>query len=377
MLNPSDTVVFLRMLEQFKIPAVMETRRKKLLEKLLHLQEDTIREEPPSYEGAESTPVANGDSKNTGSLTRKGSKVDSKISEYARIETRAKEEMETLSPKKKVVGSPTRPEVPPGEDKQEATDYLEPSAVVKRRSKEGEGAKERPASAVSGTSSADSKKDDTEQVDDDAVVAKESTGKKKKKLGVGIRIRKKVKNIGKHKSPATAAAQQNGEKEGENQVPTEGEDTSKAAAVQGEAEEKGEEGEVVQENGEEKGEVVVEEEVEEGVRIKSDLEKRVPKRFGSGFQWVKISCKLKGTALTLAAGSKERQLELEGCMVSPSDAAPNGIELFSHKEQKQWVFRVESEELRKRWIDELQKAIDECPAASIEGNASSVNNACS
>lgn len=390
----ADTVVFLRMLEQFKIPAVMETRRKKLLEKLLNLQGDTIREEPPSYEGTGGEPPAttNGDGRELGELTRKSSTVGNKVSEYARIETKAKEEMGTLSPKKKAAAASGKV-VSQGlgeKPQEEATDYLEPAAIVeRRRSKETEGeagAAERPASTASATSSVDSgKKEETEQVDDDTAAAvKETTGKKKRKLGAGIsRIRKKVKNInvgGKSKSTAAVvvpAAQQNGEKESENTVAAvDGEDTSKTG--QGEGEEKGEEeGDAATDAGE-KGEADAE--LEEGVKVKSDLEKRVAKRFGSGFTWVKIAGELRGTTLILTAGSKEKELELVGCMVSPSDAAPNGIELFSHKEQKQWVFRVESKELRERWVEQLQKAIDECPTEPLsptEGNGHSMQCACS
>ena len=361
------------MLDQFKIPAVMETRRKKLLQKLLNLQGDTIREDPPSYsEGAgggesPSTATTNG-RREPGVLTRKGSTVDEKVSEYARIETKAKEEMDTLSPRRKAAASAKQAE---GVEKENPEgEYLEPAAIValarhRSGSKEGEGASERPVSTASAASSVESsgKKDETEQADDGAVAVKE---KKKTKLGAGItRIRKKVKNInrGKHKATAAPATQQDGEKEKENTAAAvNGEDTDKAAGGVGEGEEKGgEEGDVAKGDGEEKGEA--EQELEEEVRVKSDLEKRVAKRFGSGFSWVKISGELKGTSLTLTAGTKEKQLELAGCMVSPSDAAPNGLELFSHKEQKQWVFRVESQELREKWVEQLQKAIDECPTS--------------
>ena len=118
-------------------------------------------------------------------LTRKGSTVDEKVSEYARIETKAKEEMDTLSPRRKAAASAKQAE---GVEKENPEgEYLEPAAIValarhRSGSKEGEGASERPVSTASAASSVESsgKKDETEQADDGAVAVKE---KKKTKLG--------------------------------------------------------------------------------------------------------------------------------------------------------------------------------------------------
>lgn len=370
------------MLEQFKIPAVMETRRKKLLEKLLYLQGDTIREAPPSYENGEGPASPTHED-----LTRKTSFVDDKVSAYSRIETKAKEEMVVLSPKRTTApplegteDKPTAASPAAATAKNEPAEYLDPSAVVQRRMKSA--SSERPTSALSaasgedvenkkaGEEDTDSKKGDAEQVDEGAV---KDSGKKKR---FGLKAFKKLG--GKFSKKTAATLEQSPEPSGsvEQQGAAAATEESTGAAttapaevqegVEGQAEEKGEEKEGETEEGGGEGEG---EEVEEGVRVKSELEKRVQKRFGTS--WVKISGKLKGITLTLTTGTKEKHLELVGCMVTPSDAAPNGIELFSHKEQKQWVFRVESEALREKWVEELQKAIDECPQeprrTSLEG----------
>ena len=270
-------------------------------------------------------------------------------------------------------------------------DYLEPSAAgVQRRSRASTSPEpERPASTIS-AGSVDSKKEEAEQVDDGAASAKEVSSKKKR-FGGGLKgIRNKIK-IGKLAKKTAASTTTSNTTTTELAPPQAAEDQESgepaATAVReeavtpeiptGEGEENGKEGELdskegegeVEEGGE--GEVEVEVEAEEGVKITSELEKRVAKRFGSGFNWIKIVGKLKDSTLTLTTGNKEKQVELGGCMVSPSDAATNGIELFSHKDHKQWVFQVESKELREQWIEELQKAIDECPTEPrppAEGN---------
>lgn len=364
------------MLEQFKIPAVMETRRKKLLEKLLYLQGDTIREAPPSYE--------NGDGPSSPThedLTRKTSYVDDKVSTYVRMESKAKEEMVVLSPKKSAAAaasppatedkptaaSPAPATVKDTEAEHEPSEYLDPSTVLR----ENAASPERPLSAVSGEEDTDSKKGDTDQVDEANV--KESGKKKRFKLKgfknkLGGKFTKKSGNAATvEQSPEHAGNQGNVE-----QAAVEKEDSTSADAAATTEVQEAAEGQAKEKEGEAEevaGGEAEAEEVEEGVRVQSELEKRVQKRFGTS--WVKITGKLKGITLTLTTGSKEKQLELVGCMVTPSDAAPNGIELFSHKEQKQWVFRVATEALREKWVEELQKAIDECPLEprpALEGN---------
>ena len=379
-LSLSDTVVFLRMLEQFKIPAVMETRRKKLLEKLLNLQGDTIRETPPSYENGEpagSSPASPGREKGE-QLTRTESNVETRVSEYARIEVKAQQEMAQLSPNKSVSKPPAATAA--GEEKtEEATDYLEPAAVVKRKEKaggDGGAEQERPVSTASAASSEGSKKEEKEETEVAETAATGGAGKEKKKRfglkalrGMGGKIVKRSKAgrssvlMTDAKPEETEAAEEEpGEQAGTEELTATAEEPAPAAA-EGETKEEGEKGE------EEPGDREEEEELEEGVRIQSELEKRIPKRIGKGFNWFKITAKLKETTLILTTGAKEKQLELVGCMVSPSDAAPNGIELFSHKEQKQWVFRLDSSELREKWVEELQKAIDACPTEPISSPA--------
>lgn len=352
------------MLEQFKIPAVMETRRKKLLERLIHLQGDTIREAPPSYEDKVSD--ATSPKRELGELTRNSSVVDEKVNEYVRIETKAKEEMSTLSPKK--VAPAKEPEAVEEEKPvlYEPSEYMEPTASVERRLKTEE-TSERPVSTASAASSVGSKKEDTD--DANGTTTTGAPGKeKKKRFGTGLNVFRNIKFKSKKSTSNTSevAVQQNGEQMNGDIAAAEIEDTASiATAEDGDVEGKGE-GEIEVSGEVEKEAVVegIEEEEEEGVAVKSQLEKRVPKRLGKSFNWIKIFGKLKGTTLTMTTGSKGKDLELAGCMVSPSDAATNGIELFSHKEQKQWVFRVETEELRQKWIEELQKAIDESPVES-------------
>ena len=385
------------MLEQFKIPAVMETRRKKLLEKLLNLQGDTIRETPPSYEDGETPASPN---REVGELNRKSSFVDDKVSEYARIETKAKGEMSSMSPTKAKSPQPAtiEEEKPAQKTEQkleyEPAGYLEPSAAgVPRRSKASSSPEpERPASTIS-AGSVDSKKEESEQVDDGGASVKEVSSKKKRfglkglKNKIGKRSKKTATSTAATSTaaanttttelaPPQTGAQENGEPavagvSEEMATPEVGTGEGEGIGKEGEGIGKEGEGEVEEGGGGEEEVVEEEEETEEGVRIKSELEKRAPKRFGNGYNWIKITAKLKDSTLTLTTGAKEKQLELMGCMVSPSDATTNGIELFSHKEQKQWVFRAESKELREKWIEELQKAIDECPSEPrppTEGN---------
>ena len=132
-----------------------------------------------------------------------------------------------------------------------------------------------------------------------------------------------MKNInrGKHKATAAPATQQDGEKEKENTAAAVNVRTPTKLLVGWERGRRREGRRVTWLRGTERRR---RSRAGAGGRgeVKSDLEKRVAKRFGSGFSWVKISGELKGTSLTLTAGTKEKQLELAGCMVSPSDAAP-------------------------------------------------------
>lgn len=367
--------MFLQTLAQFKIPAVMETRRKKLLDKLLLLQGDTIRDTPPSFENAngDAASPARDPVKDKEEIGRKSSVVESKVSEYSRIDTKAKEDMSQFSsPKKAVSTDKKQEEVPP--PIAEGTDYLEPASVLQRREKDGERVNgERPASTVSAESGETEKPAEQPTAEDSgaaAAVGEVGKGKKKRGLRVGTgglkALRSKMGKKSTKKGPNTSGsdittAAAAADTDSVNlEVEEQGKTADSSSVAEKEEEKEGEQ--AAEEEGEKEAEEEEKgEELEEGVKILSQLEKRVPKRLGKGFNWVTISGKLKETTLILMAGSKDKELDLSGCMVSPSDAAVNGIELYSHKEQKQWVFRVETNELREKWVEELQKSIDACP----------------
>lgn len=82
-----DAVVFLRMLEgSTKLSAIVERKRKELLEQLLSLLGDSLREEPPSYEPKDNKPASSGETgataKASGSVT-----VDKKANAHGPSET--------------------------------------------------------------------------------------------------------------------------------------------------------------------------------------------------------------------------------------------------------------------------------------------------
>ena len=390
------------MLEQCKIPAVLDTRRKKLLEKLIFLQSDTIREVLPSFDDGDASadekqdPTSPARKEGEKELKRMSSNVDSKVSEYAKMETRAKKKMEE---ERRKLTSPTHvhgkegegTRTTPGNVDAKVSEYANIQTRAKKEMEQetprkkltsvsdsteqnkpvvssqpppaGEHAEKNGSVAVASPEHPPSANNEP-----DAGKEEESSGGKKKKKRFGVDLKGL---LGRSKKGETAAAaetaeqkvvaEQNGMQEGdiaETETAAAAGAASPSATAEPQEEQKTEATEAVE--AEEKEEEEVEEEEEEGVRIKGELEKRVPKRFGSGFNWVKILGKVKETSLILTTGNKEKQLELVGCTVS-SDDVGNKIELFSHAEQKQWVFRVETEELRERWTEELQKAIDECP----------------
>lgn len=363
--------MFLRTLGDFKIPAVIERRRKELLERLTLLQGDTIKEAPPVIEPVEDTKLepsptkeykipstkekthdnkedSNASSTVTspshgqGQIQRRDSKVVvNRIKDYESIHFSAKQEEEKETPKRlvtlKKVAKPQdfpnkspEPEPEPEPAKEEAKEEVKEKVKeeVKEAAKEPEteklevdGHEEREGSLMG----------EDGVLDDD-----EDKGKKKKNKKRGFGGGLKVKALRKReKSP----------------VP---ERKNPPAATP--AEEEGEEPPTV-ENGEAKE--AEPEVLEEGVKIKGTLERR--KKGIGGTKKVRTEAKVHETTLVLEG---KEDLPLANCSVEATDI---GFDLTHPQHKSTMVFKVEGgEEERQKWVAVLKEAIAEATPAIEE-----------
>ena len=393
----TEALVFLRQLGDFKIPAVMERRRKGLLDKLLELQGDTFRgdaapkdvkpspepspakvkspepekeekekEEEEPVRSTVTSPSRDSITSPSKRLSRGDSKISSLVGNYEHITTLAKkeEEAETPIPKRfvqlKKVAKPSdfpdteknkEVEEPPQEQEKEelkpaapkevekATEKTsltpQPSPQLRRKEKENGGLKaERPSSTVSEESA------NTEPVEEEPAEEEgDEQGRGEKESG------KKKGKFGRFKKIGKFGDKLNVKKKHKS-----GRDKSPSRAVEDEDEKsmasEGEEGDHKEE--------ISPPEQEEGVKISGMLERKVTSRFKS--KWVKVSVKLKDNVLHI--GDKER-VELAGYMVAASDA---GFDVVNpNATQKQIQFKMEEgENSKERWIEALNAAIEEC-----------------
>lgn len=359
--------MFLRTLGSYKIPAVIERRRKELLDKLCLLQGDSIKEPPPQIEPVEEQPISvkartgsvrgktptreegsSSASSSTvtspthgGKLTRSDSKVvTSLVKDYESIHHTAKKEEAEETPKRlvqlKKVAKPTDfpgspPHSPTGEEKEEEEKKKEEEKKEEKKATADEkkkdtlevsGRKERASSIIS--SNEEEEEEGEEEADG-------KSGKKKKKLKIGIKVKK---NLKKNKSPLLGRKNP----------------SSEAAAEVEESQDNGEEKEK-----EEAVPTAAEAEVEtteEGVRMKGTLERKQKKGIG-GTKKTKVEVKVRQT--TVLFGDKE-EIELVGYSVEETEG---GFEL-THPQHKLQTFKVDGgDEEREKWLNAFREAIKE------------------
>ena len=365
--------MFLRQLGDFRIPAVMERRRKGLLDKLVDLQGDTFRggeapvkekevlsspepvvlrqkeeeekkAESPSRDSVTS-PSRDSVTSPSKRLSRGDSKITALVGNYEHITTVAKKEEVAETPKRfvqlKKVAKPSdfpdadKDKAKEGEEEEEPAAPKEaekvaeesslapqPSPQMRRKKENGTLNVERPSSTVSEESTAEAMEEQEEDVDDGG---EKETGKKKKKgrfniSKLGEKLKKKK---GRDKSPSRAAAEEEEEKSGGSEM------------EEGDKEDAG-----------------TPPEMEEGVAMSGVLERKATTRFKS--KWVKVDVKLKDNVLMI--GEKER-LELGGYFVSATDV---GFDIVQHATQKQIHFKTNGgEDNKEKWVEAIEAAIKE------------------
>ena len=320
-----EAIVFLRTLEQFRIPAVVESRRKKLLERLELLQGDTIRGSPPRYSHHDE------ESEDRGLKKRDSLLVIERVKEIEEVDAASKQ---TMSPKKEV-GSPKHVST-------ETESLTSKEAVVLREKKEGQLKPERPSSTASAEVSSIGSADEGDKKEEKK--KKKKGGSKsgglggffKRKKEKGDKVEKEEKGDKVEKEEKT----ENGDKSDHESVSMGGGDDDEA-------------------------------------KMQGQLERKVGKRFG-GHNWVKQTVSLKGCTL-FCSGEKDKEkdkeaVELIGCTASASSEAANVFEVGGHTDYKQLAFKAESEEARDQWVAALKEAIQSCTptleeAEQVEGES--------
>ena len=311
-------MVFLRTLEQFKIPPVVERRRKELLERLLALQGDTLRDTPPRFEPVDEEeeetkqPVRTESKSKVGGLVKGIEETDSGSKpKEIKSQKSVKSEEEPKAPK---------------DDKEVKVDESKESSS-KPNNLQNELKPEQPS--VSGSCDSLNKLDE-----------------KEKKRGLGFRFkRNKGKDKEKQQGTSPGRTESPAVDEGQKEGPSKDELSKEEAPKEPPKEEPNEEKEAATQ--------------EEDGKVEFLLERRVPKRFG-GHQWQKQTVTLKD--FTLLVGPKDK-VDLVGCTIASTD---NGFELYSHPEHKSFMFKGPSDEVKDKCISALQAAIDECTPASSE-----------
>lgn len=349
--------MFLRTLGDFKIPAVIERRRKELLDKLCLLQGDTIRDTPPVIEPMDDSPLkppppstqeakdkeekedtpsstssAVTSPSHGGKLTKRDSKVINRVKDYETIHYAKKKEEESETPKRfvqlKKVAKPTdfpstsrsRSSTPAveGEEKAAAAKDDSKDSVEKDGSMDTLGVKDLEGDGASSVE---------EGVDAESDGEEEGKGrnKKKKKSKLPAVFKNKKKR---EKSPAP-----------ERKHPP-AESTEEFAESGSQQKEVG---------GSEEGE----HEMEEGVKMFGILERKLKKGLG-GHKKVKLAAKVHNTTLVLGG---KNDLELANCSV---EATELGFELTHPQHSSGITFKVEgSEEEKQKWVQVLKEVIAE------------------
>ena len=318
------------MLEQFKIPRVVESRGKVLLEKLLSLQGDSIKvETPPSFDD----PSENGDAEP--SVTAKS---DVKSAESPETKTKSPEP-KTKSPARKEVRSPTRQG---SLVNQMVSQIEEVDAAVKR---------EKRLSSPPAKASEEEKKLEEEEKEEEAKeeeaktmlgdgelrvertgsissleseMDKSSKDHKGRSLSVGLgKLFKGKKKKDRDASPAPPDI---------------------AAAVVDTP---------LLEDPYAKIQAYLDHQVEK---------KKKKKKSAKNIQWVRRVVKVKECGLVL----DDETLGLSGCTVGVTDGETCVFEIFSHPQHRQVVLRAASEEERDEWVKVLQEEVLACKSLEPE-----------
>ena len=366
--------MFLRTLGDFRIPAVVERRRKELLTKLEGAQGETRREKPPKFEGTPEKEVptppvvkrvkeekqkakeptkesdkdhegSSGPGSGVTSPSRRDSKVvNSLVSGFENLHATAKKAEVEETPKKwqvelrktkKPADFPAEEGKPKLEDSTTTTIEDSKTETLDSKTETLEDSKtETIESSNELKPEASGKRGSTISLDSTGSVEPDATPKTKKKSKLGGLLKKK--RHGRDKSPAPPTKEI---------AATEELKKNDTSAV----------------DGEEVEPAVPEVVVEEGVKMSGKLEYKVKTRLSHKF--VSKDVKLKET--TLYIGDKDTVMML-GCTVQGNDA---GFEVFSHSTQKTHTFKVSEggDEAKEKWVTTVQAAIDEVTPPKEEG----------
>jgi len=367
-----DAIVFLQTLGSYRIPAVIERRRKELLDKLNLLQGGGSLKEVPvidplatdskksnsTIKETENAPKDKAESSENSSASsstvtspnhvkprrRDSAAVSSLVKDFETIHTSAKKEEENETPKRfvtlKRVTKPTdfpasaedsTVEKDKEEEAQEEKNLKEKETKEEEKDKEdstveatlevSDATKEHAASVISGEESNDEEEDEKKK-------------KKKSKKGGFLKVKKKIRK--RDKSPTPSRKQ-----------------TSPSVAespVQPDSDKKEEE---LDKPDEQAAEVVEElQEEEEGVRI-SGILGRLKKKMGLGKSAKQVNAKVCETTLML--GDKE-ELDLSKCTVETTDS---GFDLTHPQHKSTIMFKVDGDaELKEKWVAAIREAIE-------------------
>jgi hypothetical protein len=398
----TEALVFLRQLGDFKIPAVMERRRKGLLDKLVELQGDTFRgdtapkdssrpspepsaaklkspepkvkspepkvkspepekkeAEKEKEEPAVTSPSRDSVTSPSKRLSRGDSKISSLVGNYEQITTLARKAEEAETPKrfavqlKKVAKPSDFPDTEKGKEeeqeppKEQEKDELKPATPKEVDKVTSLTPQPSPQMRRKGKENGGLKTDRpsstvSEESATNEVAEEEEEGEGHD--GGGGEKESSKKKGGKFKGIKKLGGKLGKKKR-------KGRDKSPSRPMEDEEEKSGAS---ETEEGEHKEEAGSTPEHEEGVKISGTLERKVTGRFKSS-KWVKVSVKLKDNVLYI--GDKEK-VELAGYMVAASDV---GFDMINHTTQKQIQFKIEEgENGKERWIEVLSAAIEEC-----------------
>lgn len=374
--------MFLRTLASYKIPAVIERRRKELLDKLCLLQGDTLKEAPPVIEPPEekspppppsqgtkekdkvvlrekAAPKGRSSSESTnkeqeergespastssitspthgGKLVKRDSKVvNSLIKDYETIHFTAKKAEEDETPKRlvvlKKVAKPVdfRRSSSPAGPEEEGKGEKDEGEVTKGDATDSAGpnmnslAVDPPSERASSVASMEDGLEEGEMEESEKAGDKK---KKKSKLQFGFKGKKK-----RDKSPAPPEKRE--------ELATE-KDTEQQKT-----------------NEEEEEEV----QLADGVKICGVLERN--KKKGIGHKKVKVDARVFHTTLVLGGGKEE--LDLANCTLEETEA---GFELTHPQHRSALIFKVDGpEEEKQRWVAVMKDAIAEATPEKEEG----------
>lgn len=394
-------MVFLRTLEQFRVPAVVQRRAKDLLEKLEALQGDSIRETPPSFEEPaeekpaeaetkpkvkEAQPKVEAKAKEEPQPKEKGAK--GKDSAKAKDTAKAKDSAKAktaISVKSKAVGAPPKAEekAPQVEEKAAPREKAAPAVTSPLHKRDSSSIFSRVKELEELDRAAKKEQEAYERfkhgpvktAEKEAVEEPDAAEEPKAKLREKDELKPQDSTERRLSAGSRELDSGGGEEEGEGEQKedkavkkkrfgflkkSKAKSREKSPAPQAESMEE-ESTEAAQPAEEEGGK-----ELEEGVScgLPDHLERRV-KRFG-GHGWAKMAASLDATTLVLVGEkAKEERMELVGCTVGAMDIPNcNAFEMVNHPEHKQFVFRTETPEGRDLWVKAIQEAIQECAASA-------------